>query len=258
MPIAAHDGAEQLALGVQIRAKRCGPAEIGSLDCAQICHCDDGSDYVVKDRSGNVLVPHSEWFCTHLGEAVGLASPPCKVVDVQGVSCFGSRWESGHDAAEWWYRAQRSEIDFNDLAPTLSRIYAFDLFVNNIDRHFLNFIVRRQHFGVSLLAFDYSQAWLVNGLPPPTLPMAHTEKTVAISRILRKMFGHFLREEDVGHVLDSLEFIKEEKIVSIIDGHPKDWLTEEQKASIVSWWSGVEKNSRIDDIRKGVKDGSYL
>ena len=258
MPRTAQDGAEQFALGVQIRAKRCEPALFGTLDCAQICRCDDGSDYAVKDGTANALVPHSEWFCTHLGEAVGLASPPCKVVDVQGVSCFGSRWESGHDPTDWWLRARKGEIDFSSLAPTLSRIYAFDLFVNNIDRHFTNFIVRQQHFGVSLLAFDYSRAWLVNGLPTPMLPMADTEKTVVVVKILRRLFGDFLQASDVNYVMDNLERITKVQIEQIIDSHPIELLTSQQRDSIFSWWNNGDKISRIDDIRKGVKDGSYL
>lgn len=250
--------AEQLTLAVPVRASRCETAGFGTADCSQVCRCDDGSDYAVKDDMTVAEVPHSEWFCTHLGELVGLASPPCKVVNVQGKPCFGSRWETGHSAKDWWVRAKAGVIDFASLAPTLSRIYAFDLFVNNVDRHLTNYIVREQHFGTALLAFDYSRAWLVNGMPPPILPMDGSHKTVMVIKALRSLFGEFFVEDEASHVLDRLESISSSNIDAIISAHPKEWLTEKQHHAIIAWWKSEVRTSRISDIRKGVKDGSYL
>jgi len=250
--------AEQFTLAVPVKARRCGPANFGTADCSQVCRCDDGSDYAVKDDSHNALVPHSEWFCTHLGEAVGLASPPCKVVDVNGKLCFGSRWESGHNAQDWWLRVQPGSTNFASIAPTLSRIYAFDLFVNNIDRHAKNYIVREQHFGTALLAFDYSRAWIVNGMPPPMLPMESHHNTVDVMRAFKSLFGNFFVKAEAYEVLERLDAITVAEVERIILSHPTEWLTESQKKSIVQWWEGAHKTQRISDIRKGVGDGSYL
>lgn len=249
---------EQLTLAVPVKASRCETASFGTADCSQVCRCDDGSDYAVKDDAANALVPHSEWFCTHLGEIVGLASPPCKVVDVHGKPCFGSRWETGHNAKDWWVRAKAGTIDFASLSPTLSRIYAFDLFVNNVDRHLTNYIVREQHFGTALLAFDYSRAWLVNGLPPPVMPMSEHHNTVQVIKALRNIFGDFFIKEEAYHVLDRLESVSTSNIDGIISSHPREWLTEETNSTIIEWWKSDQRTSRIGDIRKGVKDGSYL
>ncbi len=127
--------------GLPVRPRYCVPANHGTADCNLFCFCDDGCDYAVKTTNPNKLVPHSEWFCTHLGEMVGLASPPCKLVELQNDVAFGSRWESGHDPDQWWIRATNGQIDAQHIAPTLSRIFAFDLFVGNIDRHAKNYIV---------------------------------------------------------------------------------------------------------------------
>lgn len=250
--------AEQLTLAVPVKASRCETAGFGTADCSQVCRCDDGSDYAIKDDLTVAAVPHSEWFCTHLGELVGLASPPCKIVDVHGRACFGSRWETGHNARDWWVRAKAGTIDFASLAPTVSRIYAFDLFVNNVDRHLTNYIVREQHFGTALLAFDYSRAWLVNGMPPPIMPMPENQKTVMVIKALRGLFGDFFHVDQANHVLDSLELIKPYQVEKIIGEHPKEWLTEDQRDAILSWWKSGVRTSRISDIRKGVKDGAYL
>jgi len=250
--------AEQLTFAVPVKAVRCETANFGTADCSKVCRCDDGSDYAVKDDGANPLVPHSEWFCTHLGEFVGLASPPCKVVDVHGKHCFGSRWETGHNAKDWWVRARAGSIDFASLAPNLSRIYAFDLFVNNIDRHLTNYIVRDQHFGTALLAFDYSRAWMVNGVPPPVMPMAECHNTVAVIKALRRLFGSFFVNDEAYHVLDRLESVNSTDVCNIILSHPKEWLTEDLNNATIEWWNSDERIRRIDDIRKGVEDGSYL
>jgi hypothetical protein len=249
---------EQLVLGVPVRAVRCEPSDFGTADCAQVCRCDDGSDYAVKDEVSNASVPHSEWFCTRLGELVGLASPPCKVVDVRGKACFGSRWETGHNAKDWWLRVISGAIDLASIAPTLSRIFAFDLFVNNIDRHMTNYIVREQHFGTTLLAFDYSRAWLVNGMPPPDLPMAAHENTTRAMRWMQDQFGHFFSINDAKHVLDRLDLVDHTTIQSILMSHPPEWLTTDQRDGIIAWWQSGARSSRINSIRKGVKDGTYL
>ncbi len=249
---------EQLTLAVPVKASWCENATFGTADCSQVCRCDDGSDYAIKNDVEVAAVPHSEWFCTHLGELVGLASPPCKIVDVRGKACFGSRWETGHNARDWLLRAQDGRIDFASLAPTLSRIYAFDLFVNNIDRHTTNYIVREQHFGTALLAFDYSRAWIVNGMPPPVMPMLSSHNTVKVIKGLRSIFGDFFQKGEANYVLDRLEAISVQMVEKIIGSHPKEWLTDEQQDAIVVWWNSDARTSRINDIRKGVKDGAYL
>ncbi|WP_010163446.1 HipA family kinase [Sphingomonas sp. PAMC 26617] len=250
--------AEQLTLAVPVKASWCETASFGTADCSQVCRCDDGSDYAIKDDLEVAAVPHSEWFCTHLGELVGLASPPCKIVDVQGKACFGSRWETGHNARDWILRAQDGRIDFASLAPTLLRIYAFDLFVNNVDRHTNNYIVREQHFGTALLAFDYSRAWIVNGMPPPNMPMSSSHNTVQFIKGLRTIFGDFFQQNEADHVLDKLESTPVQAVDKIISSHPQEWLTKSQHNAILSWWKSDIRTSRISDIRKGVKDGEYL
>lgn len=70
--------------GLVVTARWCDKANEGTADCAYFCRCDDGSDYAVKDDSHHQFHPHIEYFCTKLGEMVGLASPPCRIVDIDG------------------------------------------------------------------------------------------------------------------------------------------------------------------------------
>ena len=243
--------------GLSVTARWCDIADKGTADCAMFCRCDDGSDYAVKDTSKHPSHPHSEYLCTKLGEMVGLASPPCRIVDVNGVLSFGSRWETGHEPNGWWTKAKAGEIDFALLAPTLSRILAFDLFVHNEDRHLTNYIVRPQRTGIALLAFDYSRAWLWHGFPPPDLPLPMC-KTLGAHRYLRQEFGDFLSVDDVAHVLRNIRDVSAVRIESLILEQPREWLTEEQRDAILNWWQSDARLSRIDQIEGGIASGAFL
>ena len=244
--------------GFSVAATRCETANFGSADCALICRCEDGSDYAIKDSAKNAAMPHSEWFCTRLSEAVGVAAPTCKIVSVQGDECFGSRWETGHNPRDWWLRAIAKQIDFDLLAPTISRIFAFDLFVHNVDRHLNNYIVREQHFGISILSFDFSRAWLCNGAPIPNTPMAFETNTIKAMRYLTSEFGNFLLETETNSVLETLEEISSDYIAQIVAEHPENWLTNAEKDWIIPWWKSSARLDRISKIKEDIANGTYL
>ncbi|WP_352882152.1 HipA family kinase [Mesorhizobium sp. M1396] len=254
---------ESYLRAISVEAKSCELNDSGSVDCAYFCRCDDGSDYAVKNSDRNASLPHQEWFCTRLGELAGLVSPAIRIVRVDGRECFGSRWESGIETGTnnqngWWTRAKTGEIDFSLLAPTLSRILAFDLFVHNVDRHLANYLVVKQRSGHAILAFDYSQAWIWNGLPPPPLPLGQQTNTVIALKILRRLFGEFIQFNEASLVCQKLRSIKISSIEAIILEHPSIWLTNQQKDGILTWWNSVERDQRLSQVEEGIKNGSYL
>jgi hypothetical protein len=249
-------------VGISVEAVSC-VATKGTADAPEICRCDDGSDYAVKGALTNRHLPHQEWFCMRLGELAGLISPPIRIVKANGHHCFGSRWESGDETGlgypdGWWVRAHAKEIDFALLAPTISRIFAFDLFVHNVDRHLFNYIVRKQKLGHTILALDYSQAWLWNGFPLPPLPIQATTNTIVAMRILRRMFGDFISINDVQHVCHKLIGIKNSQVEAIIHEHPLHWLTDAQRNDIFLWWESDERLVRIAQVEEGIKNGTFL
>ncbi len=244
--------------GHSVKATRCEVAALGTADCAFICRCEDGSDYAIKDGVKDAAMPHSEWFCTKLSEAVGVAAPPCKIVDVQGNNCFGSRWETGHNPKDWWLRAIAKQIDFALLAPTISRILAIDLFVHNVDRHLTNYIVRDMHFGIAMLSFDFSRAWLCNGFPLPSLPMDSSCTTIQGLRFLLQEFGDFIILEECNTILDNLANLPVQTILQIISEHPVEWLTNGASDDIINWWQTQHRLDRISSIKEGIENGLYL
>jgi hypothetical protein len=161
----ARVASAQLNVPFPRKVIRVDPPGLGTADCPAICGCDDSCDYAMKDDHSHPLVPHSEWFCTRLGGLIGIPAPECQVLEMpDGKLVFGSRWEggvlaSGGAQAAWIVEVQNGNIPLSGLRIPLSRIYAFDLFIHNPDRHGGNFLVHEQHKGYALLAFDYSRAW---------------------------------------------------------------------------------------------------
>lgn len=164
-----------------LRSIREEPAELGSADAGRICKCEDGSEYVIKDgvsKNSTPEVPHCEWFCSELGEAIQIAIPRHKIIRLlDGSHVFGSHIVGGlinpdKDHAGYWFDLVRDGIiDFENATCVLSRIYAFDHFIHNVDRHKGNFLVHKQISGYSIYAMDYSRAWIRWGFPTPEIPM---------------------------------------------------------------------------------------
>ncbi len=236
-----------------------------SADARLICRCDDSADYVIKDdHSGdcNATTPPSEWFCTKLAEHVGIASPVCKIVRMPGgEAAFGSRWEGGILAGgNWWDRVKDRTIPYDDVIGPLSRIYAFDLFVHNADRHLQNFLVRESHGGGHvLLAMDYSRSWLRWGFPLPPPPMAPSESTRTARRYLSTDWGlPSVKEDEAEAVLERLRRTPEGLIQRILDEQPDNWLSVTARRDILGWWASTARTDRLNAISTGISDGSYL
>jgi hypothetical protein len=226
---------------------------------AGVCRCDDGCDYVVKDGSKNICTPHDEWFCTRLAELIGIPSPPCIVIErADGALVFGSRWEGGVARDPWWEMVKRGDIALTDISDPLSRIYAFDHFVHNDDRHLKNFLFREQRNGWMVLAFDYSRAWLCNGMPLPSLPFQANKNTILARRFLCHELGEYIDKAETDLTLNRLANVKETDVLNAINGHPEMWLSSAQKDEIVNWWRSNTRTNRIDQIRQGIHDGTYL
>jgi hypothetical protein len=241
------------------RIKWCDPVGLATADAAGICRCDDGCDYAIKDGSKVPATPHDEWFCTRLAESVGIPSPPCTIVERQdGSLVFGSRWEGGVATDPWWDMVKRGDIDMADIRSALSRIYAFDHFVHNEDRHLKNFLFRQQRQGWAVLAFDYSRAWLFNGMPLPALPFQPHKNTILARRYLFQEFGEYIDKAETDSTLQKIENVQETHILQAINSHPKPWLPDDQKDKIVKWWQSAARTDRIDQIRQGIHDGTYL
>lgn len=236
------------------------PANLGSADAVGVARCDDGLEYALKDGAASPTTPHDELFCTELAQALGIACPPYAVIeDGSGGHYFGSRWEGGVITQDPWQElVVRGDIPFAVVAPVLARVFAFDLFVYNVDRHLGNFLARTTRGGAGLLTMDFSRAWRMHGFPPPPLPMPDQTNTIFCHRELKLIVGDFIDMAVVNEFLSRLAAIGAPQIERIIDRGAPEWISTPDTKAVLDWWGSPARMERIEEIRKGIQDGSYL
>ncbi|HXP31078.1 MAG TPA: HipA family kinase [Stellaceae bacterium] len=237
------------------------PTSLGTADAGPVCRADDSCLYATKGVKHHAHVPHAEWFCTHLGELIGIAAPPCAIIEIPGGDLvFGSRWEGGviPPASPWWFEVKSGRIPLANVAAALTHIYAFDHFIHNVDRHTNNFIVREQKGGHALIANDYSRAWLVHGFPLPAGPMAANENTVKCQRQLTAQLGSYIDPKEARTVMERLKAIPTARARNIIESHPEPWLAKAVKGQLLGWWETGGMSARAELVAKGIEDGTYL
>ncbi len=229
-----------------------------TADAVGVVRCDDGCEYAVKDDAKLPRTRHDEWFCSSLALAVGIAVPPFQIIErPDGSLVFGSRWEGGIPNERWHRMIKNGTLKFDDVKPVLANIFAFDNFIHNTDRHCGNYIIRQQRNGYALLAPDYARAWCYRGFPPAALPFA-TCGTVKAVRWLTATFGSYIDVASTQETLDKIELISVLEAAAMIDSHPRSWLTQPEADAILAWWSSPARKQRIDGIRQGIRDGTYL
>ena len=163
-----------------------------------------------------------------------------------------SKWFSG-EVKDWLDRI----LDFSELIDDWSRIYAFDLFTHNVDRHLRNFLCIYEGGKHKFYVIDHSRAWLFSGFPISNLPMPESSKTVIAYRSIKK---HFNVSLNIGVAIDILERIgriSKAEIRSILQNQPIGWLTRHERLAIISWWE-KEALKRVATIKQGISNGSYL
>ena len=232
----------------------CQPKLLGGKDCKETCRCDDGHEYAVKLNAPTKEAAHNEWLCARLAQRSGVHCPPFNLVDRLDDAniWFGSQWING-EIRDWWLKLS----DFTGLEEIWSRIFAFDLFVNNVDRHLTNFLCLPENGNLKLYAIDHSRAWLFSSFPPSGVVMSPTSRTMAAHKDIRRMFNPVFDLDSANNTLDKLAQITSIEVKTIIEDHPKLWLTRNARRNIVKWWDD-KAPSRVLSIKKGLKDGSLF
>jgi hypothetical protein len=177
-------------------------------------------------------------------------------------NAFGSRWQggilSGPPAPQWWELMMAGNVDIASCSVALTRIYVFDHFVHNIDRHFRNILGQLQRSDIGLLALDYSRAWLIHGFPLPDLPFSSNDNTVSVQRDLASQCGQYVSPGEARRFSEEIKRVPVIKIRNIISSQPKEWLSARMKLSILKWWSSDDRIRRIEGIATGIENGTYL
>lgn len=232
-----------------------------SADSMGEVEADDQHRYYIKGDAHGRLVRASEWICTHISEAVGIGAPTPSAIELRnGSIVFGSRRIALVADAPITV-AYLTTPTISNLRPQaqglrtiLSSIYALDMFLNNDDRHFGNYLSVDDKGTRRLYAFDFSRAlfwrWPWQGFP------SVGDNTRKWGEILRAFHG--FDQNAAFSTLDRLSDLAPNTIEGFINGMPSDWLPSATRAEFIDWWGSEAKYFRIQQLRAGIVDGSLL
>lgn len=230
----------------------------------------DGQSYVIKSPLKHPLLPVTEAFCEALATACQLPTTVGAWIDVNGVDCYGSRFESGLDMPlkagtklELDARKRRWQRCTNPGVATGA--FAFDLFTFNYDHHHNNWSFHDQNGNTTARMFDYSKAlWTLakdlHKLPPPSkmqhLPPEHERTCLTYKAVRRWVTGDDLAA--AGKVLTLLKQIGPRWVETQIKSFPASWMDDTTLGSTLAWWGSQARLDRIQQIEEGLKNGTLF
>lgn len=227
----------------------------GSADLQVIVTASNNKDYAVKMvTDGQGYVPATELFCYELARLLDVPTPSYDLITMRdGSLAFGSVWEGGvHHISEanQIIDILTGKISVRDLNQFLSRVYAFDLFINNLDRHFGNYLFRQSYNSLIGLAFDYSRAWYeVGAYQYDSLndKNSNTQKCHAFI----KEYNKYDRNSAI-KTLNKISTITSKEIENVLQTIPDAWLSGNIKNEIVDWWDSPLMTGRITKLIGGI------
>jgi hypothetical protein len=228
------------------------PNNQGSADLQLIVSARDGKDYAVKKPTdGKGTVPASELMCYELAYRVTVPTPNYAFIKLSdGTLGFGSLWEGGvtkvsHITEVIEILEGRKKV--NNLKAFLSRLYAFDIFVNNEDRHWGNYLWRQSYNnGIIALAFDFSRACFETG--HEGYEALHPASNTQNSFMLINITMNYDRTEAIA-CLDALAAITTEDVEEILENMPVEWMAKSERKSYTDWWNSKARIDRINTIK---------
>lgn len=241
-----------------LKLKSEDPPDIPSADCDAFGIAVDGHTYAIKtgQKANDPLLPANEWICTNLAEMSGIAVPTHRIIERStGTYAFGSRWEGGVEGQQRVLELLTGKIAQPGIDEVISRIYAFDLFIHNIDRHPGNYLARKSHKNWALVALDYSRSLLHHNWPNvgPGFPSQNTHNVIRVFQA-HNSFHH----DSANQLLDTIESLPNDLLLKIMDEMPDNWISVTLKNNLDAWWRSSQRSNRINDIKVGLKNGKYL
>jgi len=215
--------------------------------------------YYIKGDCQGSPTRASEWIGTLVADYIGITAPPPVVIQrLNGDLVFGSRRLAGvaDDVITQNYLMNSANLEPNSSSLTgiLSSIYAFDLFINNVDRHFGNYLTVQDIGARRLFAFDYGRSlffrWPWTDFPAPG------DHTRICGKVLRSTHGFDVQAAHA--VLDKLARVAPTVIDAFLNQMPGEWLPQPLRREFIRVWSEEGRHARINALRKGLDDGSLL
>jgi hypothetical protein len=218
-------------------------SSFGGKDLKRIAKCDDGRTYALKRLEDHYTLPLCEWVGYHLCRVVGIRTPDFSIVHFRDEKppAFGSRI----------LLEKRQIIDdplsynianfFGRHLKAVSSIYAIDSFFINTDRHGRNFMIESEPGEDTLLAFDFSRAWLLYGEPFGNQEALRDCTTSKWWKTFKKL------KAVVDHVpLEKIESLSGDWLEKVILAAPQEWSERMNIDKSIEFWKTEGLQRRIN------------
>lgn len=236
------------------------PAPPGK-DVMSFVEADNGRKYYLKVDRGDTPVRASEWLCYRLAAMVGISVPRCDFIQTNdGDIAFGSEAIDGasRQAETVVFLESRSlnelGIPVPGLRAALSAIHAFDLFVNNIDRHLGNFLVVPEGDDRRLFAVDFARSFFWEW--PWENFLGRDTTTGGAWEELRERHG-FDPTAAIA-IVKRLGIIGVNEIESMLNQMPSHWLSSAARSELLAYCRDGEWAARVRALREGLENGSII
>lgn len=217
--------------------------------------CEDGLDYCIKHDEGGVSVRANEMVGTWLARSAGIAVAPTHVVeDFDKKLLFGSQIYED-DVNDNMGIFQEGGLSANHLAHIV-KTFALDLFIMNTDRHVNQYKIFKQNHESRIISFDFGQSLFLYW-PDLVLPIDPGCHTISNMRAISNLYRPIDWSAAEG-VLQRLEAIEGQAMVSLIRSLPKGGLDRRVGDSFTKWFGGKLRRDRVACIREGLRNGTCL
>ena len=241
---------------IPVDIQRTEPAPFGSADCTHYGIGFDGLPYILKKvEKHNPLMPVAELVCSRMAASSQIACATGHLANLpNGEQAFASRAESGVLPPKMAaFRLTTDAVFLLRVIGTISAIYALDVFIRNVDRHFGNYLIRQTFAGADLMAVDHSRSLLVTGWPFKTIDLPRDCNTNLCQSILRKK--HPLSQVDAVAAIDRLLQLDDDWFSRNICDVPVAWWPTPQRQIVDRWWRS-QRTKRLARIRRRLINGS--
>ncbi|TLS77049.1 hypothetical protein FE236_04460 [Mariprofundus erugo] len=231
-----------------LNTKEVVPDKQSGEDFDAIVIAEDSLPYVIKSgREHHPYMAASEWMCTWFAAMCGVPSPVVAKVNHNDNVWAGIRIEGGTSAD--YAATDNIMADFknpNALSVVCSAV-AVDAFIFNNDRHFNNLLRRASIGGDSLIAIDYSRAFIASGAPIPDVALIRNTKTWQILQFTIAWNGG-KDQPAIERTLERMSRIDTDAFAGRMNQMPDHWYPDNLRDHTIEWFD-VNKSDRIDAVR---------
>ena len=193
----------------------------------------------------------SEWLATRIADRIGIAVAPCCAIQTldqrlvfgsQAVATLADRVET----ARYLTTPTIDELGKGESFPGsfISMVMAFDLFVNNGDRHLAQFVSTPSATGRHLYAIDFGRSlfwdWPLIGLP------TGESQTIVVGRQLRRLHRFDLNAAQ--SIIEGIRSLPGNVVEQMTSDMPQDWLPQRLVDEFLSFWRRGGRDRRCTQV----------